>query len=71
MDEVRGKLIEINEMEGEKNLDIARFYLRERRLRACDIYLRLVLDRYPNTLAARAAREMRSSLENKEKTQIR
>ena len=71
VEEVRGKLNELNEMEGEKNLNIARFYLRERRLRACDIYLRLVLDRYPNTLAARAAREIRSSLENKEKTQIR
>ena len=71
VEEVRGKLGEINEMEGDKNLNIARFYLRERQLRACDIYLRLVIDRYPNTLAARAAREMRSDLENNEKTETR
>ena len=71
VEEVRSKLSEINEMEGEKNLDIAKFYLRESELRACDIYLRFVLDRYPNTLAAREARELRRSLENTEETEVR
>lgn len=74
VEEVRGRLSEINEMEGEKNLDIAKFYLRERELRACDIYLRLVLDRYPNTIAAKEARELRSRLqnaENAENTELR
>ena len=71
VDQVRGKLSEINELEGEKNLNIARFYLREDELRACDIYLRLVLDRYPNTLAARDARELRRRLENTEETELR
>ena len=58
-------------MEGEKNLNIARFYLREDELRACDTYLRLVLDRYPNTLAARDARELRRRLEDTEETELR
>lgn len=62
-EEVRGKLREINEMEGEKNLRIAKFYFRESQLRACDIYLRVVLDNFPNSQAAREAREIRSRIE--------
>ena len=62
-EEARGKLREINELEGEKNLKIAKFYLNESELRACDIYLRVVLDNFPNSLAAREAREIRSRIE--------
>ena len=62
-EEVRGKLREINELEGEKNLKIAKFYLKESELRACDIYLRVVLDNFPNSLAAREAREIRNQIE--------
>lgn len=62
-EEVRGKLREINELEGEKNLRIAKFYLKESQLRACDIYLRVVLDNFPNSLAAREAREIRGRIE--------
>ncbi len=62
-EEARGKLGEINELEGEKNLKIAKFYLNENELRACEIYLRVVLDNFPNSLAAREARELRSRIE--------
>jgi len=59
----RAKLREINELEGEKNLKIAKFYLKESELRACEIYLRVVLDNFPNSLAAREAREIRNRIE--------
>jgi len=59
----RAKVREINELEGEKNLRIAKFYLRDSQPRACEIYLRRVLDRYPNSRAAREAREIRAELD--------
>jgi outer membrane protein assembly factor BamD (BamD/ComL family) len=50
-------------MEAEKNLRIAKFYLRESQPRSTEVYLRLVLDRNPNSSAAREAREIRRELD--------
>ena len=62
-EDARAKVREISEMEGEKNLRIAKFYLKDSQPRACEVYLRLVLDRYPNSRAAREAREIRRKLD--------
>jgi len=63
-EDARAKKRELAEMEGEKNLRIAKFYLDHSQPRACEVYLRLVLDRYPNSLAAREAREIRRKLDD-------
>jgi tetratricopeptide (TPR) repeat protein len=61
--EARQKLREIAEMEGTKNLRIAKFYLRESKPRACEIFLRDVLIKHPNSAAAREAREIQKQLD--------
>lgn len=60
---VREKLAEIAEMQGDKNLGIAKFYLRESQIRAARVYLRVVLDRYATSTAAREAREIQRQLD--------
>jgi outer membrane protein assembly factor BamD (BamD/ComL family) len=60
--DVRGKLREITQILGAKNLKIAKFYLRESEPRAAKIYLRIVLDDYPTSAAAREAREIQRKL---------
>jgi len=60
---VREKLAEIAEMQGAKNLGIAKFYLRESQMRAAKVYLRVVLDRYATSTAAREAREIQRQLD--------
>jgi|SRR5688572_23899017 len=60
---VREKLAEIAEMQGAKNLGIAKFYLRESQMRAARVYLRVVLDRYATSTAAREAREIQQQLD--------
>ena len=59
----REKLREISEMEGAKNLRIAKFYLRESQPDACELYLKRVLTHYPNSTAAREAREIQGHLD--------
>ena len=61
-EKAREKIREIAEMEGSKNLRIAKFYLRESQPRACEIYLRHVVEKYPNSTAAGEAREIREKL---------
>jgi outer membrane protein assembly factor BamD (BamD/ComL family) len=62
-EEARTKLREIAELEGEGYLRKAKFYLRESEPRAARIYLRIVLEKYTTTLAAREAREIQRQLE--------
>lgn len=62
-EDARAKVGEISEMESDKNLRIAKFYLRDSQPRACEISLREVLDRYPNSRAAREAREILRQLD--------
>ena len=62
-DEARAKTNEIKELESEKNLEIAKFYLQDSQPRACEIYLRIVLDRHPNSRAAQEARQIRRQLD--------
>ncbi len=61
-EDAREKLREITEKLGEKNLGIAKFYLRESEPSAAEIYLKIVTDRYTTSSAARAAREIQSQL---------
>ncbi|MBI4604287.1 MAG: outer membrane protein assembly factor BamD, partial [Planctomycetes bacterium] len=62
-EDARQKLGEIVEMLGEKNLRLAKFYLRESEPAAAKIYLRIVLERYTSSAAAREAREIQRGLE--------
>jgi outer membrane protein assembly factor BamD (BamD/ComL family) len=62
-EEARTKLREIAELEGEGYLHKAKYYLRESEPRAARIYLRIVLEKYTTTLAAREAREIQRQLE--------
>ena len=62
-EDARGKQKEIREMLGEKNLRLAKFYLRESEPAAAQVYLRLVLERYTSSTAAREAREIQRQLE--------
>ena len=50
-------------MQGAKNLQIAKFYLRESQPDACELYLERVLRDYPNSSAAREAREIQKQLD--------
>lgn len=54
---------EIAEMEGEKNLEIAKYYLRESQLEAAEIYLDRVLRDFPNSEAANEARDIQAQLD--------
>jgi len=62
-EDAREKLREITQILGAKNLKIAKFYLRESEPGAAKIYLRIVLDKYPRSTAAREAREIQRKLE--------
>lgn len=62
-EESRERLREIYEMEGAKNLGIAKFYLRESEVSACELYLRRVLVKYPQSSAAEEAREIQRQLD--------
>jgi outer membrane protein assembly factor BamD (BamD/ComL family) len=62
----RGRLEEITEMQGERYLQVAKFYLRESEPRSAKIYLRVVLDRYATSSAAREAREIQRQLDRLE-----
>jgi outer membrane protein assembly factor BamD (BamD/ComL family) len=62
-EDAREKVRELMEILGEKNLSVAKFYLRESEPAAARIYLRIVLDRYSSTFAAREAREIQRQLE--------
>jgi len=62
-EDARAKLREITEMLGEKNLRLAKFYLRESEPSSAKIYLRVVLERYTTSTAAREAREIQTKLE--------
>lgn len=59
----REKVREISEMEGAKNLRIAKFYLRESQPEACALYLQAVLTRYPESVAAQEARDIQKYLD--------
>ncbi len=61
-EDAREKLRDIAEKLGEKNLRIARFYLRESEPTAAEIYLKIVTDRYTTSTAAREAREIQGQL---------
>ncbi len=60
--DARDYLDTIFEMLAKKYLEIAKYYLRESEPRAAEIYLRLVLDRYTSSSAAREAREIQRQL---------
>ena len=60
--DAREKQREITEKLGEKNLNIAKFYLRESEPASAKIYLRVVLERYTSSTAAREAREIQRQL---------
>jgi tetratricopeptide (TPR) repeat protein len=62
-EDAREKRREISEMLGRKNLNLAKFYLRESEAVSAKIYLRLVLDKYTTSTAAREAREIQRELE--------
>ena len=62
-EDAREKVRELMEILGEKNLRVAKYYLRESEPGAARIYLRIVLDRYSSTFAAREAREIQQQLE--------
>ena len=62
-EDARAKLRQIAEMQGERYLRVAKYYLRESQPRAAKIYLRAVLDRYTSSTAAREAREIQRQLE--------
>jgi len=62
-DKAREMVRKISEMEGAKNLRIAKFYLRESQPEACELYLRRVLVQHPNSTAAREAREIQKQLD--------
>ncbi|MBN1443850.1 MAG: outer membrane protein assembly factor BamD [Planctomycetes bacterium] len=61
--EAREKLREISEMESAKNLKIAKFYLREAKPEACQLYLKEILIKHPNSSAAREARQIQKQLD--------
>jgi outer membrane protein assembly factor BamD (BamD/ComL family) len=54
---------EINDLLAERYLRAAKFYLRDSQPRAARIYLRLVLEKYTSSAAAREAREIQKRLE--------
>jgi outer membrane protein assembly factor BamD (BamD/ComL family) len=58
----RAHLREISEMLAERYLRVAKFYLSESQPRSADIYLRLVLEKYTSSSAAREAREIKKRL---------
>jgi outer membrane protein assembly factor BamD (BamD/ComL family) len=62
----RQKLAEISDLQGARYLQVAKFYLNESEPRAARIYLRLVLDRYATSTAAREAREIQGQLDRME-----
>lgn len=62
-EDARQKVREITEKMGEKNLNLAKYYLRESQPVAAKIYLTLVLERYTTSLAAREAREIQRQIE--------
>jgi outer membrane protein assembly factor BamD (BamD/ComL family) len=62
----RQKLVELSELQGARYLQVAKFYLNESEPRAAKIYLRLVLDRYGTSTAAREAREIQGQLDKME-----
>jgi outer membrane protein assembly factor BamD (BamD/ComL family) len=62
----RQKLAEISEMQGARHLGVAKFYLNESEPGAARIYLRIVLDRYATSSAAREAREIQRQLDRLE-----
>jgi len=60
----RDQLRKIWDMLAERYLKVAKFYLRESEPRAARIYLGRVLYKYPNTAAAREAREIQRRLDH-------
>lgn len=62
-EDAREKLREITQILGAKNLMIAKFYLRESEPGAAKIYLRIVLEKYPTSKAAREAREIQRKID--------
>jgi TolA-binding protein len=65
-EEAREKLREIAEMLGESSLEKAKFYLRESQPEAARLYLKVVLERYTTTVAAKEAREIMGQLDRSE-----
>jgi outer membrane protein assembly factor BamD (BamD/ComL family) len=65
VEEARGFLKQIAEMEGMHDLQIAKYYLRESQPQAAILYLRSVILNNPKTLAAREAREIYENLEKR------
>ena len=65
VDEARGYLRDLAEMEGRHDLKIAKYYLRESQPQAAMLYLRSVILNNPRTDAAREAREIYENLEKR------
>jgi len=58
----RDRLRELAEMQGQSNLQKAKFYLRENQLPAAKLYLQTILENYPRTAAAGEAREIQQQI---------
>ena len=65
VDEARGSLRRISEMEAQHDLQIAKYYLRESQPEAARLYLRAVLFNNPLTDAAREAKEIHDYIQER------
>jgi outer membrane protein assembly factor BamD (BamD/ComL family) len=65
-EEARAKLRELTDLQGKSYLEKAKFYLRESQLVAARMYLRVVLERYTTTDAAREAKDIMSRIDRVE-----